>query len=540
MNELFERFLDDPGGVLSIFLADLQTGFAQMLDGLRVILAQSGNLPDAIVVGLLAFLLVLGLARLIMPTNTVEHVSLRERLRDAELKLEAMRGQVLAAEMASAKLSGLDPKVLLRSMRAGDGAGGTAIDPAEWLEQMRPALAEAYLRLAREALGAAQSEADLAQARFLAWGAVAAAPASRPAAEILEQIEEAKRLNVFMAQSEAEALAWKIVRGDARNTGQTAPDMRVRSRRRIGLGLALTGWEADELHAAALAELDADAESEAESEAGAKTESEAEAAVLRSSGLEMRGNVAFRSSRAGDGEPEAATAIRQGAAGGEARALAAAGPGTGAVQTPNVRHLHAVPDADSGSETARKADPSRRGRMLEREAELRRLWERRRRPDMLGEAHPRTLATLANIGHELGRQGRHAEAEAAFRTALEGLRKPEALGETDPDTLTVWHNLAVEIGRQGRHDEAEREFAALTTALTATSGPGATHPLTLATRHDRAALAEARGDFKKAETGFAAVWQARRKLRDFGDDHPHTLWSRIRMLRAAEAQLQAG
>jgi hypothetical protein len=69
---------------------------------------------------------------------------------------------------------------------------------------------------------------------------------------------------------------------------------------------------------------------------------------------------------------------------------------------------------------------------------------------VLGEEHPDTLTTAANLANSLSRQGRHAEAETMQREVL-AVRK-RVLGEEHPDTPTTGANLADFQEHQGFHE----------------------------------------------------------------------------------------
>jgi tetratricopeptide (TPR) repeat protein len=94
------------------------------------------------------------------------------------------------------------------------------------------------------------------------------------------------------------------------------------------------------------------------------------------------------------------------------------------------------------------------GRYAEAEAEFRDILAIRCRPDVLGEEHPDTLTTRANIAQQMGYQGRYAEAEAEFRDILAIECRPEALGEEHPDTLRTRYWVANMLGQQEKHKEA--------------------------------------------------------------------------------------
>ena len=67
---------------------------------------------------------------------------------------------------------------------------------------------------------------------------------------------------------------------------------------------------------------------------------------------------------------------------------------------------------------------------------------------MLGEEHPDTLASTANLWN----QGRWKEAEELQAKELEICKK--VLGEEHPDTLTSMNNIAITLKGRGQNAEA--------------------------------------------------------------------------------------
>jgi non-specific serine/threonine protein kinase/serine/threonine-protein kinase len=72
---------------------------------------------------------------------------------------------------------------------------------------------------------------------------------------------------------------------------------------------------------------------------------------------------------------------------------------------------------------------------------------------VLGEEHPDTLTTIANMGFLLQAQGKLAEAEPYWREALEKSRR--VLGEEHPNTLIFMNNMGFLLQAQGKLDQAE-------------------------------------------------------------------------------------
>ena len=71
---------------------------------------------------------------------------------------------------------------------------------------------------------------------------------------------------------------------------------------------------------------------------------------------------------------------------------------------------------------------------------------------VLGEEHPDTLTSMANLASTFWNQGRWKEAEELEVQVMETFKR--VLGEEHPDTLTSMANLAFTFKAQGRNDEA--------------------------------------------------------------------------------------
>jgi hypothetical protein len=88
-----------------------------------------------------------------------------------------------------------------------------------------------------------------------------------------------------------------------------------------------------------------------------------------------------------------------------------------------------------------------------REAEMLQLQVMETRKQVLGEEHPDTLTSMANMASTYWNQGRWKEAEVLNVQVLEATKR--VLGEEHPDTLTSMANLASTYWNQGRWKEAE-------------------------------------------------------------------------------------
>jgi tetratricopeptide (TPR) repeat protein len=71
---------------------------------------------------------------------------------------------------------------------------------------------------------------------------------------------------------------------------------------------------------------------------------------------------------------------------------------------------------------------------------------------VLGNEHPETLRSLANLSLVYREQGRHGEAESLLLEILEARKR--ALGENNPDTVRILYELARVAALQGERKEA--------------------------------------------------------------------------------------
>ncbi|EWZ78201.1 hypothetical protein FOCG_17346 [Fusarium oxysporum f. sp. radicis-lycopersici 26381] len=92
-----------------------------------------------------------------------------------------------------------------------------------------------------------------------------------------------------------------------------------------------------------------------------------------------------------------------------------------------------------------------RGRWREREPVDSRAWVLRRK--VLGEKHPDTIRSMADLAATYHQQGRHDEDEEISVKVLD-LRR-QVLGEKHPDTIRSLADLGTTYHAQGRYDEAE-------------------------------------------------------------------------------------
>jgi hypothetical protein len=73
-------------------------------------------------------------------------------------------------------------------------------------------------------------------------------------------------------------------------------------------------------------------------------------------------------------------------------------------------------------------------------------------PWVLGEEHPSTLTSMANLALTYSNQGRWKEAEELEVQVMEARKR--VLGEEHPHTLTSMHNLAYTLQSQGCYSKA--------------------------------------------------------------------------------------
>jgi len=67
---------------------------------------------------------------------------------------------------------------------------------------------------------------------------------------------------------------------------------------------------------------------------------------------------------------------------------------------------------------------------------------------ILGQEHPDTLASMANLAMTYSKQGRWNEVEELYGQVIQ--MRTSVLGEEHPDTVTTIANLAMTYRKQGR------------------------------------------------------------------------------------------
>ena len=138
---------------------------------------------------------------------------------------------------------------------------------------------------------------------------------------------------------------------------------------------------------------------------------------------------------------------------------------------------------------------------------------------VLGEEHPDTLTSMANLASTYRNQGRWKEAEELFVQVMETRKR--VLGAEHPDTLTSMANLASTYRNQGRWKEAEElEVQVMETRK---KKLGADHPDTLTSMNNLAFTWKGQGRDAVAIKLMQECVQLSRKV--LGAEHPQTLSS---------------
>ncbi|KAI9777309.1 MAG: hypothetical protein M1816_004797 [Peltula sp. TS41687] len=178
------------------------------------------------------------------------------------------------------------------------------------------------------------------------------------------------------------------------------------------------------------------------------------------------------------------------------------------------------------------------GRWKEAEKLFVQVMETRRR--VLGQEHPDTLTSIANLASTYRNQGRWKEAKELFVQVMEtrkrvlGQEHPDTLtsianlavlGQQHPDTLTSMANPASTYRNQGRWKEAEelqaKELETCSRVL------GQQHLDTLTSMANLASIFRNQGRWKKAEELDVQVMETRKWV--LGQEHLNTLTSMVNL-----------
>ncbi|KEY74865.1 hypothetical protein S7711_09809 [Stachybotrys chartarum IBT 7711] len=138
---------------------------------------------------------------------------------------------------------------------------------------------------------------------------------------------------------------------------------------------------------------------------------------------------------------------------------------------------------------------------------------------VLGEEHPSTLTSIANLASTFWNQGQWKEAESLEVKVME--TRQRVLGEEHPSTLTSMANLASIYMNQGRWKEAESlEVKVMETRQRVL---GEEHPSTLMSMNNLASTFWNQGQWKEAESLYVKVMEIIQRV--LGEEHPSTLMS---------------
>jgi tetratricopeptide (TPR) repeat protein len=156
------------------------------------------------------------------------------------------------------------------------------------------------------------------------------------------------------------------------------------------------------------------------------------------------------------------------------------------------------------------------GRWEEAKELFMQVMETRKR--VLGEEHPSTLISMADLASTYRNQERWKEAEKLFVQVMETRKR--VLGEEHPDTLISMANLASTYS-DGRWEEAKELFVQV--METSSRVLGEEHPSTLTSMANLASLYRKQGRWKEAEELDVQVMEASSRV--LGPEHPSTLTS---------------
>ena len=138
---------------------------------------------------------------------------------------------------------------------------------------------------------------------------------------------------------------------------------------------------------------------------------------------------------------------------------------------------------------------------------------------VLGQEHPGTLTSLANLASTYRHQGRWNEAENLESQVL--VTAIRVLGEEHPFTLSIRTSLVETYCCQGRFKEAE--ILGVQLIETSKGVLGKDHPDTLSSMANLAVIYSFQGRWEEAEELGVQVTETKRRV--LGDEHPDTLTS---------------
>ncbi|KAM0293764.1 hypothetical protein ACHAPM_011486 [Fusarium culmorum] len=171
-----------------------------------------------------------------------------------------------------------------------------------------------------------------------------------------------------------------------------------------------------------------------------------------------------------------------------------------------------------------------RGRWGERELLDSHVWGLRQK--VLGEKHPHTIRSMADLATTYHTQGQYDEAERLKDEVL-ALRR-EVLGEKHPHTISSMADLATTYHAQGRYDEDE-EISVKVLELQR-EVLGEKHPHTTDSMASLATTYYMQGRYDEAERLHQTALDLRRYI--FGESHPDTIQSMEDLALTQEALQQ--
>jgi len=139
--------------------------------------------------------------------------------------------------------------------------------------------------------------------------------------------------------------------------------------------------------------------------------------------------------------------------------------------------------------------------------------------ELLGDAHPKTIASMNEMGYLLVSQGKRSEAEQFFREALEKRRR--VLGEEHPDTLKSINNMGFLLTSQGKPSEAEPLLRGALDKFRRVLGEE--HPDTLNSIITMGYLLMSHDKYSEAEQFVREALEKCRRI--LGEEHPDTFKS---------------
>uniref|UniRef100_A0A0D2YIK6 Uncharacterized protein n=1 Tax=Fusarium oxysporum (strain Fo5176) TaxID=660025 RepID=A0A0D2YIK6_FUSOF len=169
-----------------------------------------------------------------------------------------------------------------------------------------------------------------------------------------------------------------------------------------------------------------------------------------------------------------------------------------------------------------------RGRWREKEPVNSRAWGLRR--EVLGEKHPDTIDSMADLAATYHAQGRYEEAEGIYQEVLE-LRR-DVLREKHPDTISSMAELAATYHAQGRYEEAEKLKDKVLELRREVLGEK--HPDTISSMASLATIYHAQGRYEEAEGIYQEVLDLQRDV--LGEKHPDTISSMADLAATYHAQ----